>query len=351
MRKLVIIFIMANTIVSCSKDKDPIIIVPPSGGSTLTLQGNTGTLTGSLAGNSVFVDLSTDKQTSILRSSWDLGFYTGSEFRVILNNTSAAFAKVTSKTDIDAVNSSDTVGAMLIFNQANPPLVTSGIADDISGDITKTVIPEISATEASNHVIVINRGTGGGIEARDLVKIRILRNNDGYTLQYAPLTATTFSTVQVSKEGDGNFNYISLTNGSSVNTGITKDGWDIQWGNSLYTTGPYYYPFSDLVAINTLDGVQAFHTAYADAPTANQAYQDFNKDSVSKYTFSGNRWAIGSGWRKTAAPGVTDPGVTKNMFYVVKDPNGNLYKLKFLSFTTEDGGTRGQPQIQYQLIN
>jgi hypothetical protein len=57
------------------------------------------------------------------------------------------------------------------------------LIDDVSGDITKTVIPSISATDADNKVFIINRGTGGGVAAKGWVKIRVLRNGTtGYTL-------------------------------------------------------------------------------------------------------------------------------------------------------------------------
>src|SRR5690606_36415384 len=89
---------------SCARGNDPDPIIPPSDGSTLTLNGGSGE---SAAENSVFVDLSADQQTAIKRTSWNLGFYSGSEFRVILNSTSGASAIAVGKTDINAVSASD----------------------------------------------------------------------------------------------------------------------------------------------------------------------------------------------------------------------------------------------------
>ncbi|MFN3381839.1 MAG: HmuY family protein [Runella zeae] len=37
-------------------------------------------------------------------------------------------------------------------------------------------------------------------------------------------------------------------------------------------------------------------------------------------------------------------------FYIIKDPNGNYYKLKFISFHPSEGGTRGRPIIDYKLV-
>ncbi len=41
---------------SCKKDVDPIIVVPPSSGSSVTLNGLAGAEAGSSAGNSVYLD-------------------------------------------------------------------------------------------------------------------------------------------------------------------------------------------------------------------------------------------------------------------------------------------------------
>ncbi len=104
----------------CKKDVDPIIIVPPSSGAEVEFQGLVGNEAGSVAGNSVYLDLSANKMTVIRRDSWDLGFYSGSEFRVKLNNTSGAGVKVLNQIDLKAVGASDTIGLTLAVSQFNP---------------------------------------------------------------------------------------------------------------------------------------------------------------------------------------------------------------------------------------
>ena len=71
----------ALLLTACKKDVDPVFIIPPSTGAQIKLNGIAGTEAGSVAGNSVYLDLSGDRQTNILRSGWDLGFYCGSDFR------------------------------------------------------------------------------------------------------------------------------------------------------------------------------------------------------------------------------------------------------------------------------
>lgn len=355
MRRILLLSTAVAFFASCSKDKDPIIVVPPSSGSTMTLNGLTGdepNKDGSQASNSVFVDFSTDKQTTVLRSSWDLGFFGGSDFRVVTNSSTFAMVKVTNKTDINSVGSADTVGALLAFNQNEPPLLTTKVSDLPSNDLSNTAIPAISSTENDNKVVIINRSSNNGTTyINKYVKVRILRNGTNYTLQYAPLTATTYNTVQINKNQAYDFTYVSLNNGTIVTASPEKKAWDIKWGitanQTSFTNGPVFYQFSDYVIVNTFDGVQSFKATYKDENTSTSAYSNFNKDSVSKYTFSSDLATIGSSWRTA---GMTGSSVVKNCFYIVKDPAGSVYKVKFVSMGTLDGGVRGKPEIKYELI-
>lgn len=338
-------------ITACKKDVDPVFIIPPSTGAQVTLNGIAGTEAGSVAGNSVYLDLSGEKQTPVLRSGWDLGFYCGTDFRVILNNTTAAGAKVLSKNSLAAVGAADTIGLTLSTSQFNPLPEQLTYFDNIAGDLTKTVIPAISAIDADNKVIILNRGTGGGISPRAWVKLRVLRNaSGGYTLQYAGIQETSFKTIQVPKDAAYHFKFISFENGP-VEAQPEKDKWDLVWTYAVYETnfgaGPVPYNFSDVIATNYLSGVTVATKIYADAATAAAAYTAYNKDSLAINTPSTARWAIGTSWRSTQPA----TGARLDRFYVIKDPAGNFYKLKCLSMGVgSDGGTRGKPQFKYDLI-
>ncbi|MGC4235426.1 MAG: HmuY family protein [Niabella sp.] len=350
MKKFLLLSMTVAALVSCSKDKDPVIIVPPSNGSTMELNGTT-TNAGANAENSVFVDFSADKQTSVLRNSWDLGFYSGSDYKVVINLTNGASAVAVNKTDINAVTASDfNKDTLKVGLNGFMPVGSFNVIDDTreANILTKTVIAPISATEGDNKVYILNREGGDGTVAENtgLFKIRILRKGTGYSLQYAKLTETTFKTLDINKNGDYNFQFASLTSGTVVNVEPEKSNWDITWSWSMHYTGNFPYVFSDLVFVNNIGGVSAFERVYASADVATAAYTNFNKDSVSKYSFLNDRRVIGSNWRATTGT----IGVKKDRFYVVKDPDGNVYKLKFLSFAAQDGGTRGRPQIQYELI-
>lgn len=350
MKRLSLVLTGLVFLAACGKDDDSVSI-PPAEGTTVTLNGGAG---GSSAENAAYVDMSTATATGVKRSSWDLGFSCGSDFRVILNNTTSAGAKMTTATSLTAVGAADTIGLTLAINQMAPGADQYVFFDPIDGSLTNTVIPAVSATAAENRVVIINRGTGGGIAARPWIKALITRNGNGYTVQYGGIQQTSgFTTVQVTKDADYHFRYVSFDGGNIVSVQPKKAEWDFTWGYSVYEipgVGPYN--FSDLVSTNSLSGVTVDTRIYASATVRNEAYTKFNRDSVNVHlaTFSSSRWAIGSSWRVTPAPGVTNAGVRTDRFYVIKDVQGNYYKLKFISFAAEDGGERGKPVFEYALI-
>ncbi|WP_443938947.1 HmuY family protein [Pedobacter sp. MW01-1-1] len=336
--------LVALSFTACQKEgEDPIIVVPPSDGSTLTLNGIAATEEGAAAANSVYVDFSTDKQTPALRDSWDLGFYSGNDFKVIINATNGASALMVNKTDLNTVTAADFDPNALKIGQGGG---TFALMDDPreANILNKTVIATISATDADNKVYIINRkgGTNTVLANEELYKIRILRKGTGYTLQYAKVTETTFKTLDITKNTDTNFQFASLVKGSTVSVEPTKASWDLVWGYSLYYTATIPYAFSDLIFINNLAGVTAVKVS-----TSTKAYADFAEGDIAALTFSNARDVIGSSWRATTGAAI---GVNTTVFYVIKDGVGNVYKLKFVSFINADGGTRGKPVIEYKLI-
>lgn len=315
-----------------------------SDGSTLTLNGITAANeVGSSAGNSVYVDFSGNTQVPVARDSWDLGFYSGADFKVILNSTNGASALELAKTDLATVTAADFSADALKVGQGSG---TFAIVDDgrETNILNKTAIKAISANDADNKVYIINRAGGSANVAAvaDLYKIKIVRKGTtGYTLQYAKVAETTFKTLDITKDATFNFQFASLVTGTAKTVEPTATKWDITWGYSLYWTGVFPYGFSDLIFINSLAGVTA-----AEVLTSTVSYAAYAEANITTTTFLNKRDVIGSAWRSTNPA----TGVKTDRFYVVKDGSGNVYKLKFVSMGAGDAGVRGKPVIEYKLV-
>lgn len=316
-----------------------------STGSTITGDGG-----GSTYGNKVFFDLSANSQTSVLRTKWDLGFYTGADdWRVILNSSSAMMAKQINKNDLTAVTAADTVGfASSVYFAQIPTTESLAYIDYPSGDLTRTAIAAVSATASDNKVYIINRGTGVGnpAPARGWKKVRIIRNaNGGYTLQHADIAATTFSSIDIPKDATYFFKYISFETGA-IDVEPAAKKWDIAWTYFSFTTnfgGEVPYLFQDVIIQNR--NVQA-----SIVMNTVKTYEAFTEADLAGRTWSSVQTAIGSDWRAGGSPTNPNPSVRTDRFYVIKDGDNNYYKIRFLALTHETSGARGYPKFEFALV-
>lgn len=330
---------------SCNDDDPAPIVVPPTESGIIEVDGG-----GATYPNTAYIQFRTGTQTAVARESWDLAFATGSEFKVLINGSTGAMASATGETDINAVSAADmsaSDSAALVLSFAN----LEGIlhVDDASNPLSSPAISAVSATEGSNEVYILSRGASA-VDAKPLKKIRITRNGEGYTLQHADADATTFTSVDITKDSNLNFVYFSFENGI-VNIEPGKTSWDIAWtaGTSSTpfpqaTNGTLAYFYQDLVYHNIYGGSAASQVLEEDI-----AYENFTAQDAESLTFSTtDRLSIGSSWRAGGGPG-SAPALKEDRYYIVKDAEGNLYKVRFLSLTKD--GERGKPSLEFELVS
>lgn len=311
--------------------------------------------------NQVYIDLSSGAMTTVPRVSWDLGFYSGNEFRVILNNSVKMSAKSLNSTNLATLVTEDNT---MLISQGSGSL---NQVDDPTGVITGTAIAEVSANDAENSVYLINLGSNPGSTPPDLgkpaadsgshrgwKKVRILRNGNSYKFQYADLNATTFNEVIIDKNAAFNFSFFSFTANATVNVEPQKEKWDINFTTFVNTVNmgggqmiPYFYP--DFIVNNNRGGALAYSVS-----TADFSYDSFTMANVDQSKFINDQRGIGSLWRGTSAPGPNGDPMSQfvlktDIFFVLKDPAGNIYKIKMT------GGAlpnleRGHPTFVYSLL-
>ncbi len=366
MKKSIFILALASFVfASCSDDNntpnEPIIVKPVDGGTVAAKVG------GPNQPNQVFVDLSANSQTGVKRDTWDLGFSTGSDFRVIINGSIKMAVKKLETTNIDAVQTQDDAVAVGYSTMAswgyvdNPTGILIGNGAGIG-----TAIAEISATANDNYVYLVNMGFEVGAtapspgfvaldgKARGWKKVRITRDGNDYVVDYADLADTTHKTVKVSKKADFNFTFLSLNSGQEITIQPAKKQWDLSFTGFTnyfpYGDDQITYYYADFITTNVHAGTKVY-IVQSTAENLATEYTNFTKANVEegKFTTSAtDQRVIGDTWRNGGGPS-TQPSIKDDRFYIVKDVDGNLFKLKFLALTN-DAGERGNPVFEYQLL-
>jgi hypothetical protein len=332
--------VTAPTLIGINKDLKLSFSKIISQGSTLTLEGKTAE---SNYTNNVYADLSANSTKLSNRKLWNIAFTNGSQFRVVLNSAYQTTAAVTTKSDINAVTLADTSAVQnLNFEIGNPAALP--LVDFWDGDLTKTVFAEVSATAADNKVYLVS--FEGAKAKNQWYKVKVDRNGTGYKVQYAKIDETAIKTVDISKNADFNLSFLSFETGEVADVEPKAKAWDLLYGYSTHNAvpnAPSPYWFQDFVSINNLAGVEA-----AEVLTTTVSYANYAEANIATTTFLPTRDAIGSKWRVTSGATV---GVRKDRFYVIKDAEGNVYKLNFVNMgLASDGGERGKPVIEYKLV-
>lgn len=283
-----------------------------------------------------FIDLSKQAVSNTDKNTWDLAFLSNG-FHVTLNATEEIMARqLTDKTSLAEVTASDTTNfAQEMVIGPFSSLAAREWIDDPSGDLTKTAIAAISENNDDNKVYIVKRDAG------NWKKIKVDRSGDNYSIQFADIGSTSFEEVIIQKDDTYNAVFFSLDDQVALFE-PEKGQWDFMYGT--YTTfstfgEPIPYNFSDYIVINR-NGTESAMVMIDD----NTTYEDFDLSAASTIDFSTEFNIIGSSWRD-----VFSGTVRSDRFYVIKDIDGNIYKLRFTKLTGDDD-ERGRPSLTYELL-
>lgn len=307
--------------------------------------------------NQVYLDLSAQNETAVRRDSWDLGFFSGDDFRVTINGSIYMAAAALDATDINAITEMDVEELMGLVAVGTFDPGNMSYIDHPSGNINNTAIAAISANDNENKVYLLNLGFEVGTETpepgsvavtgehRGWKKIRILRSGDNYVLQYANLNDTSYQTTTISKSAGYNFTFFSFNTNQVISVEPAKEKWDLNFTvftNEIEGFGSYGY--TDFVASNRKAGV----TGYMVAGDVN-TYNNYTSAQVQPGLFETDQRFIGSNWRVGGGPD-TLPHIREDVFFIVKDSDQNIYKIRFVGMLNENG-VRGYPSLEYKLLN
>lgn len=361
MKKIILGLLVVTSLISqsCINDnEDPVAVSPIQGSIADPLVG------GPTEPNQVWFDLSENKSAVTKRTDWDLAFYSGSTFKVILNSSiMMAAGKIPGATNIDLVTEADVSVLKAQVQVANFNPSNEVYIDDVKGNFPNgyTAVEEIKAEDSQNAVYLLNLGkeiyTGAVAEgavatsgdARGWMKIQIVRSGEGYIIKYAELNATEHKKITVAKNTAYNYNFISLKNDKEVSIQPEKKKWDLCF--TVFTNiidGAGSYIFADFVTHNNVGGVGAYEVAVASGSGV-EAYNNFKASDIdpAKFVYDDHR-IIGANWRNPV--GTNGLEVYGNRFYVIKDASGYYFKLRFTRLTKSGTKERGYPQFEYKPL-
>jgi len=368
MKKILFCLLIGTSFISqsCINDnEDPVAVTPSEGARVEPGVG------GATQPNQVWIDLSDfdalskkPKETLTKRTDWDLAFYSGSAFKVVLNSSiMMAAAKIPNVTDFNqvteaAVSTLKTQVQVANFNPANTVYI-----DDVSGNFPSgyTAIEEIKANDSENAIYLVNMGkeiytgsvpngsvTTGG-DNRGWKKIQIVRAGDGYKVKSADVDGNNYYEVTVTKNVAYNYNFVSLKDKKEVFIQPEKKKWDICFTVFTNTiTGAGSYVYADFITTNNVGGVGVYEVTVPAPASGVEAYNSFQLSDIdqSKFIYNDQR-VIGANWRNPV--GTNGLEVYGDRFYVVKDPNGFYFKLRFTRLTSTTG-ERGYPEFEYKPL-
>lgn len=260
-----------------------------------------------------------------LKTSWDLGFETSSDgYQIILNSSKAMYAAKTNQTDFALVT--DTTG----FN-------TNKKFDSPTGNMTKTAIGDWRLTP--NQVYLIDRGYNELGSHQGFRKIVFQSVDDySYTVKFSQLNGSGETTLQIPKDNNYNFTFLSFTASLTVLVEPPKTDWDIVFTQYLEELSTPY-----LVAGCLLNRYKTIAKADSITPFNSITY-DFAQIQV----LSSNINTIGYDWKEynfTTSSYLVFPD--KN--YIIQDQNGFYYKLHFIDFYN-NAGIKGNPTFEFQKL-
>lgn len=283
--------------------------------------------------NQVYFDLGTGTAVADrIKLDWDLGFETTDDNYIILNGSKLMKVAKTGSTDFAAVTKTTDYEFK---------------ADHPSGSYSRNAIGNWQNTDGSskNEVYVVDRGYDDLGDAIGFVKMQItgLANNT-YTIRFAEMDGSNEQTATIVKDNTKNYVNFSFDNPTLfLANEPDKDKWDFvftQYTEVLWDTQDSVNYLVTGVLTN-VNGVGVYIEE-------DKLFSQITYDYALTLNYNSHRDAIGYDWKVydfDNAVYYIEPFTT----YIIKDTDGEYYKLKFTDFYN-DFGEKGAPAFDFQLL-
>lgn len=333
--RLLYIVITALLFAACEKE-DTAYTLPPPG----DLQNMVAEM-GNSYQNQVFVDLSTGNKVSRSYKLYDLAFEASATgWRIYLNTAKYMFTANTGDTSFTAA---DTIGA-----------VWKTETDHLYDDSTAFGDWRTATAAGASEVYVIDRGKTEHFGADRWRKFRVLEGDAGsYTIQFCNYNNTNVTTYTITKDPNYSLMYFSFTGGGqTVQMAPPRNSWDLVFTKYTHTyyseppESPYrYYMVSGALLNRWSDARNAI--VKQDSTAGYIPFEEVKASDMINYSFYKEAAVIGYDWKEYDF----NLGyiILNNRYYLVLDPEGYYYKIRFYDFYDAQGYT-GAASFEYQRL-
>jgi hypothetical protein len=330
--KYIVVFIGLAVLVSSCFQEEDIITLPPTNGD---LEVGVAEMTDDYR-YQVYYDLATNTAaTSVLNTSWDLGFAcSDTTWQIVLNNSKAMFAGNTGLKDFSQVTSASNVK----FKFDAP----SGNKDSLA--INEWIDYQDEKPVASGFVYIIDRGTDENFAQIGYKKVIFeTPGKDDYKIRFANLDGSGEQVVTIQKDSIKNFVSFSFDRGI-VDVEPPKDEWTLlftSYQTVLYTDIGEAVPY-------LVRGVMLNPYLTEAALDTSLVFSEISLNDTSLINLSNRRDFIGHEWKYYDF----DDGiysVLNNRNYIIRGQDRYFYKLRFISFYN-NLNQKGYPAFEFMRM-
>jgi hypothetical protein len=334
-RNLLFGFSLLILFASCEKE-DSAYTLPPPGDlqSMVAAMGNN-------YENQVFVDLSTGEQVTRSYKLYDIALEASPDgWRLYLNTAKFMFLANTGDTsfaDADSMN-----------------VTWKTETDHLYDDSTAFGDWRAAATLGASEVFIIDRGRAEHFGADRWRKLKVIAGDQGsYTLQFCNYNNTSLTTYTVTKDPNYSLMYFSFSGGGQqVQVAPPKNRWDLVFTKYIHTyyseppESPYrFYMVCGALLNRWSDARNAI--VKQDSTIGYIPFEEVKATDMITYSFYKEAAIIGYDWKDFDFNlGYT---LLLNRYYLVLDPAGYYYKLRFYDFY-DDLGNKGAASFEYQRL-
>ncbi len=243
-------------------------------------------------------------------------------------------------------------GAHIILNSAKSGLRAAQIESaweesiiksdwELDFDLPTGNLEDLCIGTSFEETILIDRGLTSSGEEIGCVKVWVSFENGSYFIKVSNLDNSMEQEFVLEQNSIYNYVYLNVAIGQ-VSVAPPKVEWDLIFTHYLHVYDPETNPFPYQVTGCLINSEGVSVTEIGDIP-----FDEINMQTTEGLTFSEEWDEIGFDWKYFDF----DLGfiTLDNRVYIIKDTEGETFKLRFTSFY-DNNGVKGNPQFEFQKL-